>query len=309
MRWGHRIVALFAAIVVSGTTLACGDDGSTDTAGSGGEGAQDTERASEGQSCTREKLQQVAEGYIDALANSADPEQVSLSSDLRMTENGQEIDPGDGFWQTAGQRRLQRNVLDTESCGVHSHAVMDEDGANVIVGVRLQLDRSAQEITEIEQYVTREDDYWFWDPERLIASDDEELADLRWEDPVPEEQRSTRAELIDLADGYFESFGRPDDPRVPMENGCYRSENGLISSNGDCTLGLDPEPPEGLDPLSPEIVTHRRYPVVDVEAGIVVAYVVFGDALDFHMFKVVDGEIRLIGALVTAGGHDSSGWD
>ena len=38
-------------------------------------------------------------------------------------------------------------------------------------------------------------------------------------------------------------------------------------------------------------------------------YVLFRDSVDFHMFKVVDGEIRLIQAVVSAPGHTASGWE
>lgn len=236
-------------------------------------------------------------GFLGALTTDYDPSLLPLSPELEYTENGEQIEPGEGFWQTAGATRFQRNVLDTETCGTHTQAVVDEDGADVIVGVRLQLEDD--EVTEIETLITREDDYWFYDPDLLVASDEEIPAEVGWEEPVPEDRRATRDEMIDLADGYFESFG--DEVLVPMDNGCQRSENGQRTSAGDCGVGLDR--------VTPELVTKRRYPLVDVEAGIAVAYVLFGEALDFHMFKIVDGEIRMIDALVTASEHDSSGWE
>jgi hypothetical protein len=45
-----------------------------------------------------------------------------------------------------------------------------------------------------------------------------------------------------------------------------------------------------------------------VESGIAVGFVLFsGSLLDFHMFKLVDGKIRLIQALVGPS-VSSSGW-
>jgi hypothetical protein len=37
--------------------------------------------------------------------------------------------------------------------------------------------------------------------------------------------------------------------------------------------------------------------------------VLFRDAVDFHMFKVVDGEVRMIQALISATGHNTTGWE
>jgi hypothetical protein len=74
-------------------------------------------------------------------------------------------------------------------------------------------------------------------------------------------------------------------------------------TTGDCTTGVPPG--DGTT----NFITHRRYQMVDVEAGIVIGYVLFADALDFHMFKVVDGGVRLVSAVVTDSGHDSTGWE
>jgi hypothetical protein len=119
---------------------------------------------------------------------------------------------------------------------------------------------------------------------------------------VPEEQRATREQLVEIADAYFESFG-PAGWVAPMRRDCYRWENGVRTTAGDCTVGL---PPSGQGRGG---ITHRRYPIADVRTGVVVGYVRFAGALDFHMFKVVDGEIRLIQAVVTDQGHDTTGWE
>jgi len=51
----------------------------------------------------------------------------------------------------------------------------------------------------------------------------------------------------------------------------------------------------------------RRF-LVDTDAGIVVAYVHFAGALpDFHMFKMRNGKVELIQAVVGSGAK-STGW-
>ncbi len=52
----------------------------------------------------------------------------------------------------------------------------------------------------------------------------------------------------------------------------------------------------------------RRVPVVDLEAGIVVAFVHFANSLpDFHMFKMRNGKVELIQAVIGAAAP-STGW-
>jgi hypothetical protein len=55
-------------------------------------------------------------------------------------------------------------------------------------------------------------------------------------------------------------------------------------------------------------ITQRRYPITDVEAGIAIGYVLFGDRVDFHMFKVFDDKVHLISAVLGSAGHSSTGW-
>jgi hypothetical protein len=54
------------------------------------------------------------------------------------------------------------------------------------------------------------------------------------------------------------------------------------------------------------MMTHRRYPVADLEAGIAVGWVLFsGGLLDFHMFKLKGGKIQFINAVV---GPSATSW-
>lgn len=250
--------------------------------------------------CTRAQLHWAAAGYLNILTQHWDPQDVPLASNVKLTENGELTEPGEGFWQTAGRTRAFYAGLDTQTCQTHTMAVMEENGEDVIVGVRLRFEGNMDEVSEIETYVTREDDYFFYNPPAFVTATNDTPGEVGWMEPVPEDQRSTREELTAIADSYYESFGSGG-VVAPMDEECYRWENGELTGDGDCASGL------GFG--SPDLWTDRRYPFADVESGIVVGYVMFGGALDFHMFKVVDGQIRLINALVTAGGHDSSGWD
>jgi hypothetical protein len=285
-RWSHRLVALFLALAIGGGVALVGPPGASAQSAPG-----------EGCAFSRNELRWLAATYVNLLASN-DPAPIAAAPDLRATENGEVVELGEGLWQTAGAPRFIRTLADTDRCGTHTEAVLDENGADIIVGVRLLIE--GDELAEIETYVTREGDYFFYNPDGLVASDGQGPAGVRWENPVPEAQRSTRERLIEIADLYYESFGSGG-VLAPIQNDCHRWENGQATATGDCSVGITVG--------SPDMITHRRYPFVDVEAGVVVAYVMFGDALDFHMFKVVDGQVRLIDALVTASGHDSTGWE
>jgi hypothetical protein len=62
-------------------------------------------------------------------------------------------------------------------------------------------------------------------------------------------------------------------------------------------------------PAIPGCATHRRYLVVDVEAGLVTGFgTVAQDFLSFSMLKLIDGKIRFIDMLMGPT-SDSPGWD
>jgi hypothetical protein len=287
MRWRHRVTALFALFLA----VALGGAATVSVQPVQPAAAQD------GEACARGALRWFGTAYLYLLTQH-DPSPLPLSPEVRSTENGAQVAPGEGLWQTAGEVRFSRFLLDTQRCQVHFEAVMQDDGQDALVGSRVRV--QGGQVTEIETYVTHEGDYFVFNADGLVQSDSQGPANLKWEDVVPDDQRSTRDELIEIANNYYESFGQTT-PLAPIRDDCYRWENGQSMASGDCSVGI------GVG--SPSMITHRRYPMVDIEAGVVVAYVMFGNALDIHMFKVADGQVRRIDALVTDGGHTSTGWE
>jgi hypothetical protein len=287
MRSRHRLVALFALVLA----VALGGAATVSVPPVAPAAAQ------EGETCARGALRWFGGAYLYLLTRH-DPAPLPLSPDVRSTENGARVAPGEGLWQTAGEVRSSRFALDTQRCQVHFEALMQDDGRDALVGSRVLVEDG--QVTEIETYITHQGDYLVFNPDGFAQGDSQGPTDIKWEDVVPEDQRSTRAELIEIADNYFESFGQQT-PLAPIQEDCHRWENGFVTASGDCATGMSIG--------SPSIATHRRYPMVDVEAGVVVAYLMFANYLDFHAFKVADGQVRRIEALVTAGGHTSTGWE
>jgi len=119
-----------------------------------------------------------------------------------------------------------------------------------------------------------------------------------WETILPPDKRAPRKALIEAANNYFEMFSNDPKVSVPFTKPCERWENGTqtTATTHDCS-------PKGL------VLTHppRRF-LVDTEKGLVVAYVLFTGGLpDCHIFRMRDGKVDLIQAVVGAGAT-SMGW-
>jgi hypothetical protein len=247
------------------------------------------------------------DSYFTALEEHT-PDSLPLSAAVRFTENGRVLEIGEGIWQTVDNVRFKRNAIDTERCGTHTQAVLSEDGDEIVYGARLRLEGGS--ISEIETYIAREGNYVvleglaLFSPDGVLDADNVAGPSITWPEVVPEAERSSREELNEIADLYFESFG-PRGIVSPIEEDCYRWENGVRTTDGDCSLFL-PEPGTGVEGT----ITNRRYPIADPELGIAIGYVKFGSRLDFHMFKVVGGAVRLIQAVVADdGGVEETGWE
>jgi len=286
---------------------------------------------SEDMACSRENLKDLVDKYFAAL-EAHDPSGLPLASDVKYTENGVELAVGKGLWQTAGKTLLRRDLIDTQQCGTHSNVVIEEkfDPATVgqpmslpgikikplpekgtprpiLFGVRLKVEN--EKISEIETIIARESEFAFNADGQLATKDQ------AWESILPPEERSSRLAMIAAADDYFDMFAAEPSVHTPFASVCDRWENGLQTTVGGMfTLeGEDGKKAEMHDhdctPKGLVISNHgpRRF-LVDVEAGIVVAFVHFAGGLpDFHVFKMRNGKVELINAVVGRG-SPSMGW-
>jgi hypothetical protein len=106
-----------------------------------------------GQACDRACLEGFVDKYMDALV-AHDPKLVPLAATLKNTENGQRLEPGDGFWRTATAKGVYRLFVDDPQAGVVAFlGTMKE--ANIPVSVAIRLKIANQQISEIETFVVR----------------------------------------------------------------------------------------------------------------------------------------------------------
>jgi hypothetical protein len=245
--------------------------------------------------CARKELKAVAEAYMAAL-EARNPEKPALAENARFTENGKELNIGEGLWQTAGKILLKRTVIDAEQCGTHTQAVIEESGRPIIFGARLKLTEAGR-ITEIETYVAREKEFAF------SAAGLLKTKNQKWERVIPSKQRTPREAMIRAADDYFLMFSEEPKVEVSFTRPCDRWENGTLTTVKTSTVSVIESAPE--HDCSPKgLITPRhgvRRFMVDEEAGVVVAYVRFSSLLpDFHMFRMRNGKIDLIQAVIGA---------
>jgi hypothetical protein len=239
--------------------------------------------------CTRKELAATVNTYFKALT-AHDAKRLPLARHAGFTENGMPKDFGEGFWKSAGAVRLKRSALDTQTCGTVTQAIIEEDGKPIIFGVRLKLVHGR--ISEVETLLARSKEFAF-KPQGVL-----DTANQDWEGILPVKDRTPRAVMIKAAHDYYDMFAKDPTASVPFGMPCDRWENGTKTTrNGDCS-------PKGLVINQPP----RRVPVVDEQAGIVVAFIHFARSLpDMHMFKMKDGKVILVQAVIGARAP-STGW-
>lgn len=249
----------------------------------------------------RTHLEQIADRYLDALV-ARDPGRLHVAPGFRLTENGQPLELGDGLWGTAsGFGGYRHVVVDTEARSIAITAVIEENGLPVIAGIRLAVAGDA--ITEAEMVVSRRDILFYKDgPANLAAMGGPAPI---WTETVPEAERASRAELLSLAEAYLDTLERNDGSRIaPFEDSCRRMDNGVFATQAP-EFDKPGEPPfYALGPAGQFALGYfifvtrlreRRFPVVDVERGIVVTLSFLDHAGTIHEARLTDGRTVPIG--------------
>jgi len=233
------------------------------------------------QTCTRDNLKTFVANYFKAV-ETHDMSALPTAPNLRITENGAETKPGEGFVKTGGKATILRSLIDTERCGTLTQALVDETISGTtqptIFAVRLKV--TAGKVSEIEALMARKagtaaGGLNFYDPVALLATKDQD-----WTTPLPKDKRLTRAYMNEQANKYFSGFAADPQDLPNFATPCHRWEGGVQTTvkNPSCS-------PKGLVLTH----THRRFPVTDTEVGITAGFINFGQNLpDVHMFKFND---------------------
>ena len=267
--------------------------------------------------CTRRGLRALIDRYFVALA-AHDPSSLPLAASLEATENCRPTALGEGIWRSAGKLSFERSAIDPERCGTVSEALLDVAGAPTVVGVRLKLD--GDHLSEVETFVTPSIASTVSVPVTPGATPGLPtvpsvstglpggLLDSKAEDwgPNPGSRAQTRQDLERIADAYLKSFGDSTVP-VPFDSPCEQRINGNSTGQRTCVAVTIPSTPF----LTVGEPAQRRYPVIDLEAGIAVGFAIVVESYPtpmFAMLKVNDGRIRYIDSVFSTISK-TSGWE
>jgi hypothetical protein len=233
------------------------------------------------QDCDRACLKDMLDRYLSAVMKH-DPSAAPLMVGFRQTENAVAVRLGTGVWKSVtGLGKLQRRYLDPVSGQAAYFGVVEEGDRSAIVTVRVKVD--GRRVSEAEWYLARQGDPGlngpaqpgqpagnFFDPENLAKSPPPERT-------LPTASRLPRESLIGITNSYFDGITSHDGSVILAHPGCARTENGTTVTGragrggatgvSDCT--------SGLETINIQMVAARRFPVVDEEAGVVLALAVF----------------------------------
>lgn len=293
--------------------------------------------------CDRTCLQSLADSYLKAVV-AHDPKLLSLDEHFRFTENGQELQAGDGFWSTAsGVGAVQQFYIDPQTQQISYFGTMREFDNLVLMAMRIKV--RDRRVSEVETLFYRKGAGPAWSDAGVDATNSRGSADSAWAAPIPAALRATREQLTGVALAWMSALAHFDG-RVapPVSDDCVRFENGArVSGNprvqiGDgrfnlAALGCRQQLQSGYF-ASISRIHHRRVATVDPENGTVVVWANLDQAgtrglrlADGHtlslraltqpasteavlVFRIEGGSIRRI-QMLTLGVpyHMSPGWD
>ena len=216
---------------------------------------------------SRTELYAVLDAYLAAL-EVRNPGMAPLAKSVFNTENNVALEVGDGLWNTITTRHpYQLRMAEPAEGQVAVFTAVEETDALNPCCIRLEV--SGGLITGVETVVARNKDEGFpFGPQHFV--DKPEMA-------LPVEPVD-RDELAAIANGYFETIERNDGIiRTEFHPDCNRVENGVQTTNNAdfplpiARLGCEEQFALGWYRYD-DALRARRFPLADVEQGIMLAY-------------------------------------
>jgi hypothetical protein len=272
--------------------------------------------------CDRACLEDHVDRYLDAMM-ADDPSSELFARDCKFTENGVQLPlGGEGLWYSMSGRGAYRFYIPDvetrqiafigtvkEGAGAPAKKTPDAKPAQdtiSAIALRLRIADSGK-ISEAEQIVIRPEISLFEEEEEPSRFPPTGEAVERMGSPhkvftevIPEAERSSREELVKVADYYFEGLQRNDGKGYyPFTDDCERFENGMQTTQTNCKEQFE----SGQLANIVSRIRDRRFVAVDRERGIVFAFGFF-DHVQINwtwqiaeLFKIENGLIRRIEAV------------
>jgi hypothetical protein len=248
--------------------------------------------------CDRACLSSYVDQYLAALV-AHDPGRLPWARSVRFTENGQELRLGDGLWGTASAPgKYHLYAADPEDGQVGFFGTVFENGTPVLLALRLRVED--QTISEVETIVSRSQFAGSSLPSAGQTVEDRGQPRPQFLRAVPEAQRMSRAELVRVANSYFTGLAANTGRNTaPFAASCNRWENGTQTTNSPrpgaqggpdiLAMSCEAQQKSGFFPFVTSI-RDRRFPVVDRERGLVLAFGFFEHQGRIKDIKLTTGE-------------------
>lgn len=208
--------------------------------------------------CDRDCLRAMVDRLFDDMIAHC-PCSAPMADNVRYTENGQVIKPGEGVWRTLSALGGYRVYLEDPVTGQAGYyGDINEKGLLGMLALRLKVQDHL--ITEIEVIVAREqlrprsenaDAGLAGDTAGIMTSrmlNELQPNGFAQVDPllqqiVPRSGRVPRNRLIALTDRYFDAFAQANDATVLFDERCARRENGIPATHNPNGPVVDPAQP------------------------------------------------------------------
>lgn len=229
---------------------------------------------------------------------------VGSGGSFRFTENGRDITGGGGRLVEAESFAGLQTFVDSGRGQVVIMGLVRLDGVDHAFALRLAVGHG--HVIEAEAVLASDRLGHFSDVDQLAHPD------ILYRAPVPADRASSEAELVRIANSYWEAMELGDGSMVPVDYRCDSFHNGKRITNNlsillspDATVHTVETLVNGTRGARP-VVRDRRFPVVDVGLGVVISFTM----ADFHtnpnsprpdngsfylatIFKIVDARIRI----------------
>jgi hypothetical protein len=245
-----------------------------------------------GATCDRACLKSSLDQYLQAIMKH-DPQAAPLFLGYRHTENALLVKRGEGAWKSITSiGKVDRRYYDPVSGQAAFFGVLNEGSEPTVTTVRIRVED--RKITEAEWIIARRvaagiNGFDAQGKPRAYAFSPDNLAVYPPEQRVvPAAQRLSREELVAITNSYFDGITAHDGSMIMAHPGCSRLENGqTVSGDPAARAGSPPSAApapgtrpgsscaSGLQNFNLQNVVARRFPLVDTEAQIVLAYAVF----------------------------------
>lgn len=236
----------------------------------------------------REQLYARLDEFLDALVARA-PDRLKWAAGARLSENNVMLPVGEGLWGTIiglGDYRLRFADVQTNQVGFFGTAL--EEGEESGLTIRVMYD-DAGAITEVEKVVVRQSDSGI------------KFVNQKWYTKPVLEQMATgqgsRAEMIALSNGYFDTLQLNDGTiRTKFHPDCQRVENGVQTTNNPEFANIVPVAAMACEDQFrmgnyryDDRLRGRRYPLVDEERGLVLAFGFIDHSGKLKEYQLTDG--------------------